>query len=116
MKASPMYHIDKVGKGPSELSIALYHGENDRRAPVEHSYNMLKEMKRWGLAGELVTFAGEGHGISKDANLLYMYYRIEEFLCKKFGMELFDAGEDTKKFEENTARVEWSAKYAETVV
>mmetsp|Transcript_3170 Transcript_3170/g.5779 ORF Transcript_3170/g.5779 Transcript_3170/m.5779 type:complete len:978 (-) Transcript_3170:1051-3984(-) len=110
MKASPMYQIDKVGKGST---IALYHGENDRRAPIEHSYNMMKELKRCGIAGELVTFTGEGHGMSKEANVLYMYYRIEEFLCKKFGMGLFDAGEDTKKFEQNTAKVKWSAEYAE---
>eukprot|EP00580_Thalassiosira_gravida_P014092 CAMPEP_0201682746 /NCGR_PEP_ID=MMETSP0494-20130426/51775_1 /ASSEMBLY_ACC=CAM_ASM_000839 /TAXON_ID=420259 /ORGANISM="Thalassiosira gravida, Strain GMp14c1" /LENGTH=576 /DNA_ID=CAMNT_0048166509 /DNA_START=46 /DNA_END=1776 /DNA_ORIENTATION=- len=108
MKASPMYHIGKV----TNASIGLYHGENDPRAPIEHSYNMLKELKRYGVAGELVTFSGEGHGISKDENFLYMYYRIEEFLCKQFGMELFDAGEDTKKFKQNTATVKWSAEYA----
>jgi len=111
IKASPMYHIDKAAKGPIKPSIAVYHGENDPRAPIEHTHNILKELKRCGIAGEVVTFAGEGHGMSKHANLLYMYYRIEEFLCKQFGMESFDAGDDTEKFEKNTATVKWSAEY-----
>ena len=107
-KASPMYHIDKVAKG---ASIALYHGETDPRAPLDHSYNILSELKSCGIAGELVTFSGEGHMISKSANVLYMHYRIEEFLCHKFNMTAFDAGGDAKKFEQNTATVKWSAEY-----
>lgn len=108
-RASPLYHLDEVGDG---ASIALYHGEDDPRAPIDHSYNMLRKLKENGVAGELVAFTSEGHGIANRANLLYMYYRIEEFLCKKFGMSVFDAGDDVKKFEENTGTVKWSAEYA----
>ena len=109
MGASPLYHLGKVTQG---ASIALYHGEDDPRAPIQHSYNMLQKLKENGIAGELVTFAGEGHGIANHANSLYMHYRIEEFLCKKFGMSTFDAGNDVKKFEENTGTVKWSAEYS----
>ena len=108
MKASPMYHINKI---PAGSSVALYHGENDPRAPIQHSYNVLRELKECGVAGEMVAFADEGHGISNRANLLYMYYRIEEFLCKQFGMTAFDAGDDVEQFEQNTGTLKWSAEY-----
>ena len=55
IKASPMYHMDKVATG---ASIALYHGEDDPRAPIQHSYNILKELKSKGIAGEMVAFEG----------------------------------------------------------
>lgn len=109
-KASPMYHIDKVASGSS---IALYHGEDDPRAPIQHSYNMLRELKKCGIAGEMVAFSGEGHGMKNHSNSLYMHYRIEEFLCKQFGMTVFDAGDDAKKFEKKTGTVKWSAVYAD---
>jgi len=108
MRASPLYHLDGVGDG---ASIALYHGEDDPRAPIDHSYNMLRKLKENGVAGEFVAFASEGHGIANRANLLYMYYRIEGFLCRKFGMSVY-AVDDVKKFEENTGTVKWSAEYA----
>lgn len=104
-----MYNISKVKKG---ASIAIYHGENDPRAPIENSYSLLGKLKDNGIAGELVTFEGEGHGISKKSNSLYMWYRIEELLCKKFDLSVFDAGDDAKDFENNTATVKWAAEYA----
>jgi len=111
-KASPMHHMDKVSEGSS---VALFHGANDPRAPIQHSYQVQEKLRKFGIAGEFVEFAGEGHGISKDANKLYMYYRIEEFLCKKFGMSVFDAGDDAKKIEQNDATVKWSADYAKRI-
>ena len=111
MKASPMYNLGKVSK---EASIALYHGENDPRAPIDHCNHVLEGLKKNGIAGEVVTFAGEGHSISKEANKLYMYYRIEDFICKKLGMQVFDAGDDKKKIEDKTATVKWSAKRKES--
>ncbi|KAL9191342.1 hypothetical protein ACHAXT_001048 [Thalassiosira profunda] len=105
-KASPMYQLEKVKEGSS---IALYHGEDDRRAPIEHTYGMMEEMKKSGIAGEVVTFAGEGHGIAKDANRLYMYYHIEDILCRKLGLKTFDAEDDAKKMEKNTATVKLSS-------
>lgn len=107
-RASPVYQIRKVQGGSA---IALYHGENDPRSPLRNSQHFLGELKRCAIAGEIVKFAGEGHGISKDSNRLYMYYRIEAFLCRYFGMEAFDAG-DAEKMEGNTGTVTWSAKFS----
>jgi dipeptidyl aminopeptidase/acylaminoacyl peptidase len=105
IEASPMYHIHRVARGSK---IALYHGENDRRAPIQHSYNMMRELQKWGIAGEFVSFRGEGHGLSKVANSLYVYHRIQTFLCKEFSMNTFVTVDDEKLFEQNTGRVEWS--------
>ena len=110
--ASPMYQIKKLeGKG----AVALYHGIDDPRAPIQHSYNILSELKKCGVAGEMVAFEGEGHGISKRGNLMYMYYRVEEFLTKQFNLEVFDAEDDDKEFESITGIVKWSAEYKHDV-
>ena len=71
IEASLMYHVHRVAKGSS---IALYHGENDRRAPIEHSYNILWELKKWGIAGEFVSFRGEGHGLSTVENSMNIHH------------------------------------------
>jgi dipeptidyl aminopeptidase/acylaminoacyl peptidase len=105
IEASPMYHIHRVASGSK---IALYHGDNDRRAPIQHSYNILHELQKWGIAGEFVSFRGEGHGLSKVANSLYAYHRIQTFLCKEFSTSAFITVDDEKLFERNTGRVEWS--------
>ena len=110
--ASPMYQIKNLeGKG----AVALYHGIDDPRAPIQHSYNILSELKKCGVAGEMVAFEGEGHGISKRGNLMYMYYRVEEFLTKQFNLEVFDAEDDDKEFESITGIVKWSAEYKNDV-
>jgi hypothetical protein len=75
-----MYHIHEVAR---ESKIALY-GENDRRAPIQHSYNILRELQTWEIAGEFASFRGEGHGLSKVANPLYACHRMRTFLCKEF--------------------------------
>jgi ABC-type uncharacterized transport system fused permease/ATPase subunit len=71
IEASLMYHVHRVAKGSS---IALYHGENDRRAPIEHRYNILWELKKWGIAGEFVSFRGEGHGLSTVENSMNIHH------------------------------------------
>ena len=99
-----MYHVHRVAKGSF---IALYHGENDCRAPIEHSYTILWELKKWGIAGEF-TFRGEGHGLSTDDNSMYIHHHIDKFPDKEFGMSTFVTVEDKKMFDKNTGRVEWS--------
>ena len=52
-----------------------------------------------------MSFAGEGHGISKEENRLFMYSRIDKFLCDQF--ELPSCGEEDR-WDNNTASIEWS--------
>lgn len=115
MNASPLYHLDKVCDG---ASIALYHGEKDPRAPVGHSYRVVDDLQQRdnsGVSGEFVTFSGEGHRISKEANVLYMYNRIEKFLCGQFGMMNALEKEESDILSDewtkgNTASVKWFKK------
>ena len=104
IEASPMYHVHRVAKGSL---IAVYHGENDPRGPIEHSNNILWELKKWGIAGEFVSFRGEGHGLSTVENSMNIHHH-RQFPCKEFGMSVFVTGEDEKMFDKNTGRVEWS--------
>jgi dipeptidyl aminopeptidase/acylaminoacyl peptidase len=65
-----------------ETSIQLFRGENDPRAPFEHSVHIVDKLKEQiqngkSISGEFISFADEGHGISKEANILYMYNKIE---------------------------------------
>ena len=103
MLASPLYHTDKIS---ATTSVAVFHGEDDPRAPIEHSRNYVEKLKKCDIKGEFVSFAGEGHGISKEENRLFMYNRIEKFLCGQFDLPI-DHGEEVR-WENNTASVEWS--------
>jgi pimeloyl-ACP methyl ester carboxylesterase len=103
-EASPLYNTDKINK--TMASVAIFHGEDDPRAPIGHSRKFVEELKKHDIKGEFVSFAGEGHGISKEENRLFMYNRIEKFLCGQFYLPV-SRGED-HRWENNTASVEWS--------
>lgn len=103
MDASPLYNTDNIH---TMASVAIYHGEDDPRAPIEHSRKFVEKLKERNISGEFVSFAGEGHGISKEENRLFMYNRIEKFLCGQFDLPI-SRGEDDR-WVDNTASVEWS--------
>jgi dipeptidyl aminopeptidase/acylaminoacyl peptidase len=104
-EASPLYHTDNIR---STASVAIFHGEDDPRAPIEHSRKFVEALQKRGddVKGEFVSFAGEGHGISKEENRLFMYNRIEKFLCSQFYLPISREEED--RWENHTASVEWS--------
>jgi len=81
--------------------------EDDPRAPIEHSRKFVEKLKERNIKGEFVSFAGEGHGISKEENRLFMYNRIEKFLCSQFELPTCFVLEDDRWFN-NSASVEWS--------
>jgi dipeptidyl aminopeptidase/acylaminoacyl peptidase len=106
-KASPLYQMNKLASG---VSIQLFHGENDPRAPFEHSVRVIDEVNRQikkgkNISGEFVSFADEGHGICKEENVLYMYKRIEQYLCRQFNIDIVSEC----NCENNTACVRWSS-------
>ena len=95
IEASSLYHMDRTAY---ETSIQLFCGDNDPRAPFEHSVHIVDKLKEQiqngkSISGELISFADEGHGISKEANILYMYNKIEEFICNKFGIDSYSAND-----------------------
>lgn len=103
-EASPLYNTDKINK--TMAAVAIFHGVDDPRAPIGHSRKFVEELKKRDIKGEFVSFAGEGHGISKEENLLFMYNRIEKFLCGEFDLPISRG--DEHRWENNTASVEWS--------
>lgn len=106
-KTSPLHQMNKLASG---ASIQLFHGENDPRAPFEHSIRVIDEenaqiKKGKNISGEFISFADEGHGTCKEENMLYMYKRIEENLCRQFNIDIV-SGCDCKN---DTAYVRWSS-------
>lgn len=71
--------------------VLLLHGEDDPRVPIEQTNDLALELqanREEACVGgsEYVRFAKEGHGIRKEQNVLYMYHRIEKFLCRHLKM------------------------------
>ncbi|MDA9189614.1 prolyl oligopeptidase family serine peptidase [bacterium] len=72
---SPIYHLDKI-KDP----IMIIHGANDPRVPAGEAVQIYQQMEDKGLAGKLILFADEGHGIRKRKNRVLYIGHILEFL------------------------------------
>eukprot|EP00957_Ditylum_brightwellii_P054704 4144950-Ditylum_brightwellii.AAC.1 len=72
----------------------LVNGEDDPRVPMSHSDRVIDDLKRRSkekgnhcLSGcEYITFADEGHGVRKEKNILYMYDKVEQFLCRQLDL------------------------------
>mmetsp|Transcript_5733 Transcript_5733/g.12178 ORF Transcript_5733/g.12178 Transcript_5733/m.12178 type:complete len:827 (+) Transcript_5733:138-2618(+) len=103
MDASPLYNTDNIR---NMASVAIYHGVDDPRAPIGHSRKFVEKLKERNIKGEFVSFSGEGHGISKEENRLFMYHRIEKFLCGQFELSIRCGDDD--RWVNNTASVEWT--------
>ncbi len=57
---SPITHVDKV-KTPT----LLYHGDEDRRVPLEQSQQLYVSLRERGVPTEFVRYPREGHGIGE---------------------------------------------------
>jgi dipeptidyl aminopeptidase/acylaminoacyl peptidase len=77
---SPARNADKI-KG----SVLLIMGAEDVRVPIRHADTMVAGMKRAGVKHELVVYAGEGHGFSRDDNRADLYSRMEKFFGEHIG-------------------------------
>lgn len=81
-RVSPLFHIDKL-----RYPVLLFHGEDDPRVPIQQTNTLMQKLqeKRGNVCvdgSEFIRFANEGHGIRKESNALYMYHRVEKFLCR----------------------------------
>ena len=64
----------------------LFHGEDDTDVPCEQSILMAEALQRAGVAYELVTYPGAGHGFESDKEYeTEVYDRVFAFLGKHLG-------------------------------
>lgn len=70
--------------------VLLMHGEDDRRVPIVHGERMRDALEQNGKQVKWLSFHGEGHGISKRANLHFYFNAMTEFLEKHIGPGEFD--------------------------
>ncbi len=76
-KISPLYHIDQI-----KVPLFIAHGSNDPRVKQAASDRIVQAMREKKLAVTYVVYPDEGHGLSREPNLLDFYSRVEEFLGK----------------------------------
>jgi dipeptidyl aminopeptidase/acylaminoacyl peptidase len=74
---SPLTHVDKV-KAP----VLLFHGTEDKAVPHQQSVDFADAVKRKGGIAELVSYEGEGHGFTREANRRDVIEQMERFLDK----------------------------------
>jgi dipeptidyl aminopeptidase/acylaminoacyl peptidase len=81
-RTSPARNIDKIN-----VPILLAMGAQDRRVPLIHANDFVKNLRAAGKDGllEYVIYEGEGHGFNKDENVLDHMGRLEKFLAKNIG-------------------------------
>lgn len=73
--ASPMTYV-RAGLPP----VISIHGDADPLVPYQHSVKLQDALKKAGVAGELVTIPGGGHGNFSTAEWQRAYAAIEKFL------------------------------------
>lgn len=76
---SPITHIERI-----ERPVFCVHGANDVRVPLSETLQLCGALTQRGVRCELITFANEGHGLSRLANRVAAYSRIVVFLNEVF--------------------------------
>ncbi len=64
--------------------LLIVQGERDPNVTPENVRAVVKELERHGIPYELLTFADEGHGISRPKNLRVLYPRLANFFREAF--------------------------------
>lgn len=78
-KASPGNFIDQI-RG----HLLIVHGEADSNVGPENTRTAIRELTAKGIPHEVLWFADEGHGVTKQSNLVTFMTRTAEFLDKAF--------------------------------
>jgi dipeptidyl aminopeptidase/acylaminoacyl peptidase len=76
-RVNPLDNADKVA-----VPILLAYGAADRRVPIVHGTRFKSALDDAHKEYEWVVYADEGHGFTKDDNLVDFYARVERFLAK----------------------------------
>jgi dipeptidyl aminopeptidase/acylaminoacyl peptidase len=77
---SPVHLADRI-----RASVFLTAGENDRRAPIQHTELMEAALKKAGVPVESLYFRGEGHGYYSVDNKLKFHQQLLAFLDRHIG-------------------------------
>lgn len=72
---SPITHVDRL-----RAPLLVIHGRNDPRVPVGEAEQIHAVARHRGLAGDLIVYDDEGHGLAKLANRRDAYTRVTRFL------------------------------------
>ena len=65
-----------------QAPLLLAHGNEDRRVPIAHATRMRDALAAAGHPPEWIAYPGEGHGFSKQEDLLDFARRLDAFLAK----------------------------------
>lgn len=79
---SPVHRANKI-----VAPLLVVHGVNDPRVPKSETDQIVKALKRRGVAIKYILFDDEGHGIVKIKNRLIAYEAIIEFLEEHMKVE-----------------------------
>lgn len=92
--------VDWIGKGKPEklraispvafadlikAPVLMFQGKVDRIVPPDQADKMQVALKKAGNPAQLTYYSGEGHGFTKEKNLVDMYTKIETFLAQHLG-------------------------------
>jgi dipeptidyl aminopeptidase/acylaminoacyl peptidase len=72
---SPVYNAERI-----KARVLLIHGEEDKRAPIDHAERLRKSLARAGNSVEWLVEPKEGHGFYGEAARERMYTRVLKFL------------------------------------
>jgi len=78
---SPVYNIAQL-KAP----VLIIHGEDDKRAPLEHAEKLRKALDKYNHSYEWLVKDKEGHGFYDEVNVLDANKKILSFLNKYIGI------------------------------
>lgn len=68
-----------------EGEVLIVQGLKDPNVTPENVDAVIKELEQHNIVYELLTFADEGHGISRKENLKVLYPRLVDFFSRAFG-------------------------------
>jgi dipeptidyl aminopeptidase/acylaminoacyl peptidase len=77
---SPIHVVHNI-KG----KLLIVQGENDPNVTPQNVTDVVARLNAAGVPFELLTFADEGHGISRPENQRVLYRRLAEFFAAAFG-------------------------------
>ena len=77
---SPVHLANRI-----KVPVFLAAGENDRRAPIQHTELMEAALKKAGVPVESLYFRGEGHGYYSVDNKLKFHQQLLAFLDRHIG-------------------------------
>jgi dipeptidyl aminopeptidase/acylaminoacyl peptidase len=95
-KISPLYNVDRI-----KVPLLIAHGSNDPRVKQEASDRIVQVIREKKLPVTYIVYPDEGHGFSREPNILDFYSRSEEFVNRCLG----GRGEPGEKIEGTSAEI-----------